>query len=159
MSGLKLDLPGLGEQQLEVMKPKVTIVDDLLILEATLVTKGASLDTGVPIKLSARPKLVGDSKIMLEELQVEGPDIVEPEKFAQFAQNLLNPLIDFARMDRRDHAFRLADLKVGGGGVSGDGKLLLVPKIMEVPKILEVPKTTEAPKTPTGDSQLVQPSK
>ncbi|MBP9809231.1 LmeA family phospholipid-binding protein [bacterium] len=128
MSGLKLDLPGLGEQQLEVMKPAVHIVGDMLKLEATLVTKGASIDTGVPIKISARPKLVGDSKIMLEDLQVEGPDIVEPEKFAQFAQDLLNPLIDFARMDRRDHAFRLADLQVGDGGVSGDGKLLLVPK-------------------------------
>jgi hypothetical protein len=128
MSGLKLDLPGLGEQQLEVMQPAVHIVGDMLKLEATLVTKGASIDTGVPIKISARPKLVGDSKIMLEDLQVEGPDIVEPDKFAQFAQDLLNPLIDFARMDRRDHAFRLADLKVGDGGVSGDGKLLLVPK-------------------------------
>jgi hypothetical protein len=130
MSGLKLDLPGLGEQQLEVMKPTVQIVGDMLKLEATLVTKGASIDTGVPIKISARPKLVGDSKIMLEDLQVEGPDIVEPDKFAQFAQDLLNPLIDFARMDRRDHAFRLADLRVGDGGVSGDGKLLLVPKVV-----------------------------
>jgi hypothetical protein len=128
MSGLKLDLPGLGEQQLEVMQPSVQIVDDQIKLEATLVTKGASVETGVPIKISARPKLVGDSKIMLEDLQVEGPDIIEPDKFAQFAQDLLNPLIDFARMDRRDHAFRLADLKVGGGGVTGDGKLLLVPK-------------------------------
>lgn len=128
MSGLSSYLPGLGEQQLEVMQPSVQIVDDQIRLEATLVTKGASIETGVPIKISARPNLVGDSKIMLEDLQVEGPDIIEPDKFAQFAQDLLNPLIDFARMDRRDHAFRLADLKVGGGGVTGDGKLLLVPK-------------------------------
>jgi hypothetical protein len=128
LSGLKLDLPGLGEQQLQVLDPHVEIGDDLIKLEAVLVTEGGNIDTGVPLKITARPRLVGDSKIVLEDLQVEGPDIIEPEKFAHFAQDLLNPLVDFARMDRSDHAFRLAALTVSHGGVAGDGKLLLVPK-------------------------------
>lgn len=128
LSGLKLDLPGLGEQQLQVLNPHVEIGDDLINIDAVLVTEGGNIDTGVPLKITARPRLVGDSKIMLEDLQVEGPDIIEPEKFAHFAQDLLNPLVDFARLDRNDHAFRMAALSVSHGGVAGDGKLLLVPK-------------------------------
>lgn len=128
MQGLKLDMPGLGEQQLQIINPKVEILDDLLTLEAVLVTKGGALSSGLPLKISARPKLVGESRVVLEDLKVEGPDIVEPEKFAQFAQALLNPLVDFSRFDRRDHAFRMACLKVARGGVAGDGTLLLVPR-------------------------------
>ncbi|MBS2007255.1 MAG: hypothetical protein JST01_09455 [Cyanobacteria bacterium SZAS TMP-1] len=130
LHGLKLDLPGLGEQQLEVVKPKVEILDDLLKLEATLVTKGGTLESGVPVTIVARPRLVGDSQIVLEGMKVDSPDIVEPEKFADFTSKLLNPVVDFARMDRRDHAFRLDKLTVSGkdGDVEGDGRLLLVPR-------------------------------
>jgi len=130
LHGLKLDLPGLGEQQLEVVHPKVEILDDLLKLEGTLVTKGGTLESGVPVTISARPKLIGDSQIVLEQMKVDSPDIVDPEKFADFTSKLLNPVVDFARMDRRDHAFRLDSLKVSGkkGDVEGDGRLLLVPR-------------------------------
>jgi hypothetical protein len=131
LHGLKLDLPGLGEQQLEVVKPKVQIIDDLLKVEGTLVTKGGTLESGVPVTIVARPKLVGDSQIVLDQMKVDSPDIVEPEKFADFTCKLLNPVVDFARMDRKDHAFRLDTLKVSGrdGDVEGDGRLLLVPKV------------------------------
>ena len=131
LHGLKLDLPGLGEQQLEVIKPRVEILDDLLKIEGTLVTRGGSVDSGVPVTISAKPVLVGDSQIVLDQLKVESVDIVEPEKFADFTSKLLNPVVDFARLDRRDHAFRLDSLKVSGrdGDVVGDGRLLLVPKL------------------------------
>jgi len=130
LHGLKLDLPGLGEQQLEVIKPNVQIEEDLLKLEGTLVTKGGTLESGVPVTIVARPRLVGDSQIVLEQMKVNSPDIVEPEKFADFTAKLLNPVVDFARMDRRDHAFRLDTLKVSGkvGEVEGNGRLLLVPR-------------------------------
>ncbi len=130
LHGLKLDLPGLGEQQLEVIKPNVQIEEDLLKLEGTLVTKGGTLESGVPVTIVARPRLVGDSQIVLEQMKVNSPDIVEPEKFADFTAKLLNPVVDFARMDRRDHAFRLDTLKVSGkvGDVEGSGRLLLVPR-------------------------------
>jgi hypothetical protein len=64
-------------------------------------------------------------------MKVDSPDIVEPEKFADFTAKLLNPVVDFARMDRRDHAFRLDSLRVSGkaGDVEGDGRLLLVPRV------------------------------
>jgi hypothetical protein len=130
LHGLKLDLPGLGEQQLEVLSPKVEILDDLLKVEGTLVTRGGTVESGVPVTISARPKLVGDSQIVLEQLKVDSSDIVDPEKFSDFTAKLLNPVVDFARMDRRDHAFRLDTLKVSGsqGDVEGNGRLLLVPR-------------------------------
>lgn len=130
LHGLKLDLPGLGEQQLEVMKPNVQIIDDQIKLQGTLVTKGGTVESGVPVTIVARPTLVGDSQIVLDKMTVDSPDIVEPEKFADFTSKLFNPVVDFARMDRRDHAFRLDSLKVSGknGEVEGDGRLLLVPK-------------------------------
>ncbi len=149
LSGLKLDLPGLGGEQLEPLNPKVQIVGDKITLDTVLVTRGGTIETGVPIKITARPELVGDSKIVLQDLKVEGPDIVEPEKFAQFAQELLNPLIDFSRLDRRDHAFRLAGFNVTGGGIAGDGKLLLVPKAA-------IPIVVNPPVANSGEAQVAQ---
>ncbi len=154
LSGLKLDLPGLGGEQLEPLNPKVQIVGDKIILEAVLVTKGGTIESGVPIKITARPELVGDSKIILQDLQVEGPDIVEPEKFARFAQELLNPLIDFSRLDRRDHAFRMAGLNVSGGGIAGDGKLLLVPKAPITPVIPVAPVAPVVAPAPEAQPEL-----
>ena len=60
--------------------------------------------------------------------KVESSDIIEPEKFSEFAEELLNPLIDLKRMDRKDHAFRLSSLDVGEKGLTGEGKLILAPK-------------------------------
>lgn len=128
LRGLKLDLPGLGDQSLQVLKPKVDIEDERITLAAVLVVQGAAEETGVPVKVSARPRLEGDRKILLTDLKVDSDGIVEPEKFAAFAETLLNPVIDFARLDRRDHAFRLNHFKIEGEEVVGNGKLLLTPR-------------------------------
>jgi|688.fasta_scaffold131183_3 hypothetical protein len=127
MRGLKLDLPGLGDQQLQVVRPKVEIGDNELTVDALLVTLGGSEDTGVPIKIAGKPVLEGD-KIFLRSMKVESPDIVEPEKFSAFAEELLNPIVDFSRMDRKDHAFRLKELAVKKDIVQGGGQLLIAPK-------------------------------
>ncbi|HMY55784.1 MAG TPA: hypothetical protein PK671_22660, partial [Candidatus Obscuribacter sp.] len=99
-----------------------------ITLTAVLVVQGAAEETGVPVKVSAKPQLEGDRKILLTDLKVDSDGIVEPEKFAAFAETLLNPVIDFARLDRRDHAFRLNHFKIDGEEVVGDGKLLLTPR-------------------------------
>jgi hypothetical protein len=127
MRGLKLDLPGLGDQQLQVVRPKVEIGDSTLKIDALLITQGAAEDTGVPIVISGRPVLEGD-KIFLREMKVSSPDIVEPEKFAAFAEELLNPIVDFSRMDRKDHAFRLKELAIKKDVVQGGGQLLIAPR-------------------------------
>lgn len=127
MRGLKLDLPGLGDQQLQVVRPRVDIGEDELTVDAVLVTAGAAEETGVPIKIAGRPVLEGD-KIFLRGMKVESPDIVEPEKFSAFAEELLNPIVDFSRMDRKDHAFRLKELAVSKDVVHGGGQLLIAPK-------------------------------
>lgn len=127
MRGLKLDLPGLGDQQLQVVRPKVEVGDNVLMVDALLVTLGGAEETGVPIKISGRPVLEGE-KIFLREMKVESPDIIEPEKFSAFAEGLLNPIVDFSRMDRKDHAFRLKELAVKKDIVQGGGQLLIAPR-------------------------------
>ncbi len=128
LRGLKLDLPGLGDQQLQVIKPKVEIIDDAVRIEALLITKGGREETAVPIIISAKPKLLDDARIVLEDMKVTSPDIENPEAFAAFMQDLFNPLVNFARMDTYEHAFRLSSLGVGAKEVNGEGKLLLVPR-------------------------------
>lgn len=128
LKGLKLDLPGLGEQSLQVLKPKVDLRDDSITLDAVLVVEGAAIETGVPVKISAKPRLVEDRRIFLDDLKVDAEGLVEPDKFSAFAQTLLNPLIDFSKLDRRDHAFRLNTLKIEGDEMVGSGKLLLAPQ-------------------------------
>jgi len=64
----------------------------------------------------------------MSELDVQGEGITDPEKFSEFAKQLLNPLVDLARLDRRDHAFRLTNITIDESGVAGDGKLLLAPR-------------------------------
>ena len=127
LRGLKLDLPGLGEQQLQILQPKVALNDRRIQIDALLITKGASPDTGVNLTISAVPVLEG-SKIMLTETRVSCPDILDPENFAVFTQDLFNPIVDFGKYDRTDHAFRLAKFVVEGGKVFGSGNLLLVPR-------------------------------
>lgn len=128
LRGLKLDLPGLGRQQLDVVSPRVKIEDDLLKIDATLITQGASPDTGVPIKIQGRPRLVDGSKIVVEDLKLQSDCLVEPEKFASFLSDLLNPIVNFARLDTTTHAFRLSNLEVQNSLVKGRGELILVPK-------------------------------
>lgn len=126
--GFKLDLPGLGDRELEVLEPKVDIEKGLVRIDGTLVTKGAKADTGVPLKIEATPKLVANNEIFLTNLKVDSPYIVEPEKFAYFMSDLLNPIVRLSRYDRTTHAFRLLSLDVSDSSVKGEGNLLLVPK-------------------------------
>lgn len=126
--GFKLDLPGLGDSELEVLKPKVEIDKGLVKIAGTLVTKGASEETGVPLTIEATPKLVAQDQIVLDNLKVESDMIVEPEKFSAFISQLINPIVRFSRYDRKTHAFRLLALDVTDDNVKGEGFLLLVPK-------------------------------
>jgi hypothetical protein len=127
LSGLRLDLPGLGAQQLKVVRPRVQLADDLIKIDALLMTEGAQEESAVPITISGRPELEG-SKIVLKDMKVTSPEIEEPEKFAAFAEDLLNPIVDLGRLDRRDHAIRLTDLIIKHNSIHGDGTLLIAPK-------------------------------
>lgn len=127
LRGLKLDLPGLGEQQLQVLSPKVSMADKRITIEALLITKGAPAETGVNLTISAVPVLQG-SKIMLTETKVSCADILDSANFSKFAEDLFNPIVDFGKFDRKDHAFRLSSFSVEQDKVSGEGKLLLVPR-------------------------------
>lgn len=126
--GFKLDLPGLADRELEVLEPKVDIENNLVKIEGTLVTSGARADTGVPISIEATPTLVEQNEVVLDNLKVNSPYIVEPEKFSQFMSELINPIVRFSRYDRATHAFRLLSLDVGEEIIKGEGNLLLVPK-------------------------------
>lgn len=128
LRGLNLDLPGLGAQQLQVVNPEVDFVEDNVCIKALLKAQGADDSTGVPLKITGKLQLKGDDRVEIADMKVESSDIIEPEKFSEFAEELLNPLIDLKRMDRKDHAFRLSSLDVGEKGLTGEGKLILAPK-------------------------------
>lgn len=128
LRGLNLDLPGLGAQQLQVVNPKVELSGDVVRIDTLLKTEGADDSTGVPLIITGKLKLKGDDRIEIDDLSVQGSDIIEPAQFATFLEDLLNPLIDLKRMDRKDHAFRLTKFDVGGGGVTSQGRLLIAPK-------------------------------
>ncbi len=127
MRGLKLDLPGLGDQQLKMLSPKVTLADGNITIQTTLICEGADPDTGVNLSIKAKPVLVG-SKVMLENMEVSSPDIEDPASFSKFTHDLFNPIVDFARFDRTTHAFRPNKCCIEGNLVSLSGNLLLVPK-------------------------------
>jgi len=127
MRGLKLDLPGLGATQLQVLNPKVSMTQGLINIHALLVTEGASADTGIDLEVAATPKLVG-SKIVLENMHVSCPEIEDPQTFAKFAEELFNPIVDFGRFDRSNFAFRLTSFELARDKIIGNGCLLLVPK-------------------------------
>jgi hypothetical protein len=124
---LKLDVPGLGEQRLQVLQPRVALGDRRIQIDARLITRGASPDTGVDLTISAVPVLDG-SKIFLREMRVSSPDIIDPEHFAKFVEDLFNPIVDFGKFDRADHAFRLTSFVVERDRVNASGNLLLVPR-------------------------------
>ncbi len=128
LKGLKIDLPGLGAQEISVIDPSVVIGQDSLDIKVFLVTKGAERDTGVQLAIFGHPKLVEERKIIIDELKIESETIDEPLIFADFVSKLVNPIIDFARFDRTDHAFRLSVLTVNPGKIEGMGRLLLVPR-------------------------------
>ena len=127
LKGLKLDLPGLGEAQLDIIDPKVEIEKKNLVIKGVLITKGADKDTGVPIKITSEPKLIGNQRIVIDNLKVDSDSIVEPEKFAKFVSDLINPVVDFGRYDTTTQAFRLNSFKIEDNEVTGNGELLLVP--------------------------------
>lgn len=129
---LKLDLPGLGEQHLQVLNPKVDVFGEKVKVNAHLITAGADESTGIDLVISAKPTLEKERFIILKDIEVESKDIQEPQEFAAFAEQLLNPLIDFGRMDRQTHAFRMTKLEVKNDRVHFAGRLLLAPK--PVPK-------------------------
>lgn len=128
LKGLKIDLPGLGAQEIEVIEPSVVIGQDSVDIKAFLVTKGAARDTGIDLAIFGQPKLVEERKIIIDSLKIESKTIDEPAVFADFVSKLVNPIIDFARFDRTDHAFRLSVLTVNPGKIEGMGRLLLVPR-------------------------------
>lgn len=128
LKGLKIDLPGLGAQEIEVIDPSVEINQDAINIKVFLVTKGASRDTGVQLAIFGHPKLIEERKIVIDQLKIDSPTIDEPAIFADFVGKLVNPVIDFARFDRTDHAFRLSVLTVSPGKIEGLGRLLLVPR-------------------------------
>lgn len=125
---LKLDLPGLGEQRLQILDPEVVLEKDKITLKTWMVTKDAARETGVPLTIVARPVLDGDRFIILKETKLQSTAIQSPELFAEFAEELLNPLVDFGRLDRQTRALRVQKLNLADKQVSFDGKLLLAPK-------------------------------
>lgn len=130
LRSIKLDLPGLGGQQLQFLEPKVAVRDNAIEIRTVLVTAGAPKETGVQITLTGTPELVANSRIFIRNLQVDSPDIPNPKEFAAFTSELLNPLIDLARKDRLTHAIRLDSLKIQNDRVEFNGNLLLAPKVM-----------------------------
>jgi len=109
------------------------MADDKIKISGTLVTKGASPDTGVPLTIAGKISLQGDDRVVLENMTVDSADIIEPQKFAAFVEQLLNPLVNLQRFDRRNLAVRLNTLQVSDGFVKAQGKLLLAPR--QAPKI------------------------
>src|SRR5206468_926538 len=130
---LKLDLPGLGQQHLQVLQPKVDLSGNRVILDSFLVTAGALRETGIPLHVEATPKLEGERFVLLKDMQIQSKEIEDPEHFCAFTDELLNPLIDFSRMDRFTHAFRMSKLNVENERVNYAGNLLLAPKPSDKP--------------------------
>ena len=128
LSFLRLELPGLGDQHLQVVEPKVKIENGKVKINTWLITANAPKETGVALDISASPKLDQERFISLKDTQVSSKDINDPEQFSKFSEELLNPLLDFGKFDRKTHAFRLNKLELGEQNVQFAGKLLLVPK-------------------------------
>jgi len=125
---LKLDLPGLGEQRLQILQPRVRVLGDKVEVKAHLITAGGAPDTGIDLVINGKPVLEKERFIILKDIQIESSDIRDPSEFAVFVEELLNPLIDFGRMDRETHAFRLTELSVKNDRVHFAGRLLLAPR-------------------------------
>lgn len=129
---LRLQLPGLGDQQLQIIDPELSLSNGRVNIKTGLITANAAKETGVEMEISARPELEGDRFIVLKDSKINCKDIINPEEFACFSQDLLNPLLDFARFDRKNHAFRLNKLEAGEQKFHFAGKLLMVPSPVQV---------------------------
>lgn len=140
MRGLKLDLPGLGDQELQIIEPHVAIKKGLLDIDVTLITKGAKKETGVPVRIKATPEVVDRSDIYLRNLSVESDCIVEPEKFAKFLSDLINPVVRCSRFDKARQAFRINTLEITEGKVTATGSLVLAPKPQQQKNDIRVSK-------------------
>jgi hypothetical protein len=138
---LRLDLPGLGDQHLQILEPKVTLIDGKVKIHSWLVTAGAPKDTGITVDITATPFLEKERLIMLRDTDIKSPDIINPNEFSKFTQGLLNPLLDVARFDRKTHAFRFTEFKLADKKLDFAGKLLLVPR--PVPEKNAQPKLSE----------------
>jgi len=135
--GLKLDLPGLGAQQLQIVHPKLELQEGGIVkIDALLITQDGAPDTGVPIKISGRPTIEAQ-RIWLRDMTVESPDIPNPVEFAQFVGELVNPIFDMGKFDRKDHAFRVTQFVIKPDKVLADGTLVLWPK--EQSKVAAMP--------------------
>lgn len=122
----KFNLPGMGTQQLAFLEPSANIKDGKVCIKSTVITAGGKPDTGVDLIIAGVPYLDG-SKVMLKDLKISSPDIVDPGTFSEFAQSICNPLINLARLDRSDHALRLDSLLVQDDSIKYGGNLLLAP--------------------------------
>jgi hypothetical protein len=125
---LRLDLPGLGDQHLQVVDPKVRLENSKVKIDTWLITAGAPRDTGISVNIAATPQLESQRFIVLNDVQISSPDITDEAAFSKFSQNLLNPLLDFGKFDRKTHAFRLTQLNLAEKKLQFAGKLLLVPE-------------------------------
>lgn len=134
LSFLRLELPGLGDQHLQIIEPEVKIENGKVKISSWLITANAPKETGVFVKLSSTPYLEGDRYIMLKNTSLDSSDIHNPEEFSRFSQELLNPLLDFARFDRKTHAIRISSFKLDEQKLHFAAKLLLVPKAVPPPE-------------------------
>lgn len=125
---LKLDLPGLGEQRLQVLNPRVDVLGDRVQVTTNLITANANPETGIKLMVSAAPAIEKERFIILKDIQVSSDDIQKPVEFANFIEQLLNPLFDFGRLDRATHAFRITKFEVKNERIRFAGRLLLAPK-------------------------------
>jgi hypothetical protein len=124
---VKLDLPGMGRQQLQFLTPKVDIEPDKVTINSRVITAGAAPETGINVAISATPYLDG-ATVRVKDLDMQSPDIENPAEFSKFIEPLVNPLVNLARLDRVDHAFRLTELKVDKDMVEFSGNLLIAPR-------------------------------
>ncbi len=128
LGSIKLNMPGLGRQQLILHTPQIAVHKDSVEIKTILASAGATTDKGVPMRLKGKPELIGGTKIYLRNLEIDSPDIPNPREFAAFASQIVNPIIDFSRLDRDTHAFRMETLAVADDEVRFSGNLLLAPK-------------------------------
>lgn len=125
---LKIDLPGMGSQQIQVLNPNVQLQGNKVRLEGKLCAANADPKSAVQVCFVGEPALEGDYRIVVKNVQVDSNTIDSPNYFAQFAQQLMNPLVDFRRMDKHNRAIRMQNLKVADNRVQFNAKLLLAPR-------------------------------
>ncbi len=128
LSFLRIDLPGLGDQHLQVLDPKVKLEDGKIKINTWLITANAPKETGISVDIAASPILDAERFIRLKDTKIDSADINDPTEFSKFTQELLNPLIDFGKFDRKTHAFRLSEFDLAKQKLHFTGKLLLAPK-------------------------------